>query len=84
MFVWLMFVLKIPLAALLWLVWYATRPVEEPEHDDGDGGNDRRRPRHPRAPRWPGPTRRGPHADPLPASPARMRSARGKTLPTRS
>ena len=30
-FIWLMFVLKIPLIALLWLVWYAIKAAPEPE-----------------------------------------------------
>ena len=36
MFLWLMVALKVPLAALLWLVWWASRPPEgaEPEQRD--------------------------------------------------
>jgi hypothetical protein len=77
-FIWLMFVLKIPLIALLWLVWYAIKatPEPEPEQDEG-GGNDRRQPR---GPVQGGPPRRGPHAELPPASPARVRVARGRTV----
>ena len=68
-FIWLMVVLKIPIIALLWLVWYAVHaePLPEEEPSDDGGGSHRPRPRHPRPPR------RGPHADPPPAAPARVR-----------
>src|SRR3954465_8931821 len=90
MFLWLMVALKVPICALLYLVWWATR---EPEAAD-DGATDWKKPRvppdHPR-PRKPGPTRRGPHGDPappragphgapLPRPPARVRAIRGRTL----
>ena len=79
---WLAVILKIPIVALLWIVWWAIRqtPVEENEDDRG-GGSDRdprpHRPDHPRPPR------RGPHADPQPAAPARVRVARPRRrIPT--
>ena len=74
-FIWMMFVLKIPIIALLWLVWYAVHaePLPEEEVRDDDGGGPHPRPRRPRPPR------RGPHASPPPASPARVR-ARGRSL----
>jgi hypothetical protein len=79
MFLWLMVALKVPICALLYLVWWATR---EPEAAD-DGAADWKKPRvppdHPR-PRRPGPKRRGPHGDPLPRPPARVRALRGRTL----
>ncbi len=80
-FVWMMVGLKIPIAALFWLVWWATRPAPDPEQDlaDGDGrdgGN------HPR-PRRPHPPRRGPHAEPPPASPARVRACAREATPSR-
>ncbi len=64
-------ILKIPVAALLWLVWWAWRQENvEPASDDGGGadrfGRFRREPKRPRGPR------RGPHAPdalPLPACP---------------
>jgi hypothetical protein len=70
-FVWLMLVLKIPIGMLLGLVWWAVRETDEPEdapRDDGgskvDPADGRDRPR-----------RRGPHGDPPPASPPRVRRA---------
>jgi hypothetical protein len=64
-------VLKIPVIAAFFLVWYA---IKEPEPADEEprerlhrGDDDRPRPRHPRPPR------RGPHAEPLPRSPKRTR-----------
>ncbi|HEX7292729.1 MAG TPA: hypothetical protein VF250_16535 [Conexibacter sp.] len=79
-FLFLMLALKIPLGALLWLVWWAVRqtPDEESAPQGGDGGSrveDRPRrtpPRHPR---------RGPHGDPAPAAPPRTRTtvARART-----
>jgi hypothetical protein len=78
MFVWMMFALKVPICALLYLVWWATRPPEP-----ADAEKERLRPRigpdHPR-PRKPGPPRRGPHGEPLPRPPARVRLLRGRTL----
>jgi len=64
-------ILKIPIAGLLYLVWWAihqTPDVEEapPESDDRDFLHRRRAPRRPRGPR------RGPHApdgQPLPTCP---------------
>jgi hypothetical protein len=71
-FIWLMFVLKIPIIALLWIVWHAINaeplPADEEHVDEGGGGWDHPRPRKPRPPR------RGPHADPPPASPSRVRA----------
>ena len=79
MFLWLMVALKVPICALLYLVWWATR---EPEAAD-DGAEDWKKPRvppdHPR-PRKPRPPRRGPHGEPLPRPPARVRLLRGRTL----
>jgi hypothetical protein len=79
-FVWIMFVLKIPLIALLWLVWWAVQQTdEEAELPRDDGGNDRH-PHHRPGPRRPRPPRRGPHAEPPPAPPTRVR-VHGKRLP---
>ncbi len=77
-FLWLMLALKIPLAALIYLVWWAIKQTpEQPESsDDGRGGV--KRPRtHPRRP-LPRNPRRGPHGDPPPPSPARMRTVRAR------
>lgn len=81
-FIWLMFIMKLPLGALLYLVWWATR-VPEPEeaHDEPrGGGNDRHDPPRSRHPR---PPRRGPHAEPPPRAPVRTR-ATGRSLRERS
>jgi hypothetical protein len=70
-------ILKIPIALLLWLVWYAVREVPEPTDESDvrdDGGSNHPRPRPPRPPR------RGPHADPLPQPPARVRVAADRQL----
>ena len=84
-FLWLMLGLKIPIAALLFIVWRAIKDPPEPvvETDDHRGdGNDRVAPRrHPRKP-FPRHPRRGPHAGVPPAPPARIRAthARMRTL----
>jgi hypothetical protein len=73
-FIYLMFVLKIPIAALLGIVWWAIRSTPdqtEPVAAD-DGGGSKTRPRHPRRP-LPHHPRRGPHGDPLPLPPPRSR-----------
>ncbi|WP_354700282.1 hypothetical protein DSM112329_00550 [Paraconexibacter sp. AEG42_29] len=78
-FIFLMVILKIPIALLGWIVWHAIRavpelPVSETQEDnngDDDGGI--ARPQHPRGPK-PRPARRGPHRDAPPTpSPARSR-----------
>lgn len=70
-FIYLMFVLKIPIAGLLYLVWWAIHQTDEPEAgDDGEGGA--KVPVRPRRPQPPVP-RRGPHGDPQPPAPARAR-----------
>ena len=74
-FVYLMLILKIPIAALLFIVWWAIRSTPEestPEAADGGGGS-KARPRHPRRP-LPRHPRRGPHGDPLPLPPPRTRA----------
>jgi hypothetical protein len=67
--IWMALVLKIPIAALLWLVWYAAKMPEPVGVDEDDGGS--RRPERPHGPRTPPRTpRRGPrHGAPLPAPP---------------
>ena len=75
-FVYLMLILKIPIVALLGIVWWAIRSApeteQEPESTEGGGGSKTRR-RHPREP-LPRPPRRGPHGDPLPLPPPRVRT----------
>jgi hypothetical protein len=77
-FLWIMVALKIPLAALIYIVWWAIKqePETEPSADD-DGGTKRRSNPHPRKP-FPRHPRRGPHGDPMPRPPARVRSVRAK------
>jgi hypothetical protein len=74
---WTMFflfvALKGPLIALCWLVWWAIHQVDDPAQDDGGDGGARRRP-HPLAP-LPRSPRRGPHGDPAPLPPPRVRTA---------
>jgi hypothetical protein len=75
-FIWLMVLLKIPVVALFLLVRWAVRaPEATPEQDGGIGP--RSRPLHPHHPRSrpPRSPRRGPHGDPVPASPPRVRAA---------
>ena len=72
-FVWLMFVLKIPIFMLLGIVWWAVKAEPEPATNDGDGGI-RRHGTHRPFPRWPRPRQRGPHSAPLPAAPKRVRT----------
>ena len=76
-FVWLMLVLKIPIAMLLYIVWWAIKQsdAEEPAPEIGEGGT--RKPMHPHGP-LPHAPRRGPHGDPQPPAPERVRSVVAK------
>jgi hypothetical protein len=78
-FVYMFVVLKIPVVAALWLVWWAIRDAptgtEDPAVDGGGGGGGTPHPRRPR-PRRPG---RGEHGRPLPRAPLRTR-ARARPL----
>jgi hypothetical protein len=76
---WLAVVLKVPIVALLCIVWWAVRAEPQPEEHPSDGGGGSRRERHPRG-QPPRPPRRGPHADPPPRPPERTRVLRGRTL----
>jgi len=74
-FIWIMLVLKIPLIALLWLVWWAIKNVDEPDADPatGDGGTKVPHPPRPRRRgRWP--RRGGPHGTPVALPPPRVRT----------
>jgi hypothetical protein len=80
-FIWLMLALKVPIAALIYIIWWAIKqePEQTPPSDgDGDGGL-RREHSHPhlRQP-FPRRPRRGPHGDPAPFPPARVRTVRAK------
>ena len=80
-FLWLMLALKVPLIGLLYIVWWAVKQKpEDPPSKDDDGGIKRERV-HPRKP-FPRRPRRGPHGDPAPGPPARVRTvrARARTL----
>jgi hypothetical protein len=75
-----MLALKIPLVALIYLVWWAVK--QDPESSsssssDDDGGIKRLQPPHPRKP-FPRHPRRGPHGDPRPRAPARVRTVRAR------
>jgi hypothetical protein len=71
--IWLAIALKVPIIALLYLVWWAIKDPPVQAVDEGDGGSPDRDPRpHPRG-RPPHPPRRGPHGPPEPAAPARVR-----------
>jgi hypothetical protein len=76
-----MLALKIPLAGVIYIVWWAIKqePDQPPSAGD-DGGMKRQRP-HPLKP-FPRRPRRGPHGDPAPPPPARVRAvrARARTL----
>jgi hypothetical protein len=77
-FIWLMFLLKIPIVGLFLIVRWAVAQTPEPdvasEQDGGIGPRPRpRNPHHPRA-RLPRRPRRGPHGEPAPASPPRTRA----------
>jgi len=77
---WTMFylflVLKIPIALAAWIVWWAVRAEPDPSEDVPEDGGIGKRPHAP--PKLPRAPRRGPHGDPLPAPPARVRRTRAK------
>lgn len=78
-FIWMAVVLKIPIAALLWICWWAVHAEPEPaaeERADGSGGSG-----HSPRPRKPRPPRRGEHGA-LPAKPpARTRATATDSVP---
>jgi len=78
MILWLALALKVPIVALLYLVWWAVKDPPEAMVDDEGGSPDRDSRPHPRD-RPPRPPRRGPHGPPEPASPARVRVAERST-----
>jgi hypothetical protein len=84
---WTMFfmfvALKVPLLALCWLVWWAIHQTDDTSGGSNDDGGTKRRPHRPGPlPRAP---RRGPHGDPAPQSPPRVRTpaARGRSVTER-
>jgi hypothetical protein len=83
-FIWIMLILKIPLVALLWIVWWAVRSTPEPElPGDDDGGLGVRHPHDPQ-PLPPAPRRRGPHGDPVLPAPPRTRTPARAPAPDRA
>ena len=66
--------LKVPLIALCLIVWWAIKQVPEDDEQPGGNGGAKRRPHPPRP--LPHSPRRGPHGDPAPASPPRVRGGR--------
>ncbi len=76
-FIWLMLALKLPLAALIYIVWWAIKQEPEDSAPDDDGGIKRQHRPHPPQP-FPRRPRRGPHGDPAPSPPARVRTTRAR------
>ena len=72
-FIYLMIGLKLPLLALLWLVWWSVRAQPDLESGDEGEGGAKDRPDHPPAPH-PRRPRRGPHGDPATPPPPRVRT----------
>jgi hypothetical protein len=73
-----MLALKIPLIGLICIVWWAIK--QEPEESsagEGDGGIKRKPSPHAHGP-FRRPPRRGPHGDPAPLAPMRMRTVRAR------
>jgi hypothetical protein len=77
-----MLALKLPLAGLIYIVWWAIKqkPEDSTENDD-DGGIKRYERPHPVKP-FPRLPRRGPHGSPSPPPPSRVRTvkARARTV----
>ena len=80
-FFYLMVVLKIPIVAMLGIVWWAIRK-EPAAEGGGNSGGSPVGPTLPPAPPRPRPARRGPHAGPQPAPPARVRTPRPRERET--
>lgn len=87
-FIFLMFVLKLPICGLLYIVWWAIRSTPEPEPVGDEGGGTKKplapKPRHPHPrPALPRNPRRGPHGAPALPPPPRVRTviaARGRRV----
>ena len=76
-FVWLMLVLKIPIAMLLYIVWWAVKQTDEEPASGSSGDGGTKVPVHPHG-RFPRRPRRGPHGDPSPSSPPRVRTVNAR------
>jgi hypothetical protein len=75
-FLWLMVFLKIPIVGLFMIVRWAVREPPTPASGEDGGIGPKLHPHHPHHPRSRSPRkpRRGPHADPAPSSPPRVRT----------
>jgi hypothetical protein len=78
----LILAMKIPIAGLFWLVWWAGHP---PETADGPGAEERSdyRPRRPEPPHRLGPRHRGPHGGAAAPAPAQHSSGGRTRAPSR-
>jgi len=88
-FIWLMFLLKIPIVGLFMIVRWAVRQTPEDATGQDGGIGPHPRPLHPHRGggnqfRLPRPPRRGPHGERSPAAPARVRGAGARRRVTRS
>jgi hypothetical protein len=83
MFIWLMVILKIPIVALLWLVYWAVKSSREEEPEPVLDRSYGHRPDRPSPPRPRLPRRGGPHATPRPPAPARVRARARSLAPSR-
>jgi hypothetical protein len=72
-----MLALKIPLIGLLCIVWWAIKQEPEDSSSREDDGGIKPPYVHPRKP-FPRRPRRGPHGDPAPSPPARVRTVRAR------
>lgn len=72
-----MLALKLPLAGLIYIVWWAVKQEPEETKPDDDGGIPKRERPHPVKP-FPRLPRRGPHGGAPPAPPARVRTTRAR------
>jgi hypothetical protein len=75
-FIYLMFILKIPIVGLLWIVWWAIKAEPEPAAPHDDGGSKVHPHRHPRRPLPRRGPRRGPHGGLAMSPPPRARTVR--------
>ncbi len=76
---WMFVILKLPILAAFFLIWYAVQAPDPDtgESDEGGGGSDREGGPRQRRPR---PPRRGPHGAPPSGSPRRVRAPAGRQL----
>jgi hypothetical protein len=76
--------LKIPILVLFYIVWWAVKQDTNPANEGGDGGSRREATPYPHPhPKLPHTPRRGPHGDPLPLPPPRVRPVSARARQTR-